>query len=159
MLRILALWAVALAGFILAVVLREERLAARGRVPLGRLRRLWLKPERRRAPRYRVDWPVRYEPTPPPAPEKGAQPAQSRDVSQTGAGLVVEERIRTGQLLRIHLQPQGAAPITLTAQVLWEKEVPGASGDRRFYIGVRFREIDPEAERLLSRTLGEGKPL
>ncbi|MBI3322612.1 MAG: hypothetical protein HYZ94_02910, partial [Candidatus Omnitrophica bacterium] len=61
MMRLAAIWAVAVAGLILFLVMREERLIARGRIPMGRLRRFWFREERRRAPRYRVNWPVRYQ--------------------------------------------------------------------------------------------------
>ena len=51
MIRLLAIWSVFLATAVLAVVLREEKLVRHGKVPLGRLRRLWFRNERRRAPR------------------------------------------------------------------------------------------------------------
>ncbi len=157
MIRFLAIWGVFLAALILFVVSREERLATQGKVPLGRLRRLWMRPERRGAPRYRVNWQVRYlrlESDPPLA-------ARTRDVSQTGAGMVVEERLPAGSFLQVQLVlPDSPDPVTVTARVAWSKEMPaqdstpGAS--RSFFIGVQFQNLSAAAARRIGRALRTG---
>lgn len=160
MIRLLALWGIFLASLILFVVSREERLAAQGKVPLGRLRRMWMRHERRRAPRYRVNWPVRYvrlESDPSPA-------GRTRDVSQTGAGLVVEERLPVGSLLQIELNlPNSPDPLAVTARVAWAKEVPphtpGPGASRSFFVGVQFQNLSPAAAGLLARALGTGSAI
>ena len=157
MIRLVALWTVVLAASILAVVLREERLAARGKVPMGRLRHLWFRNNRRRAPRYRVNWPIRY------ARVKGqaAAPARAWDASQSGARLAVTEKLPVGSLLLLELTlPHHASPISVTGEVVWLKEVPaaGSSGEPRFFlIGIHFRNLNPAAGEAISKALGSGR--
>ena len=88
MIRFMALWSVLMAGLVLLVILREDHLSSEGKVPVGRLRRFWLQSERRRSPRYRVDWTIRYRRG---TSNPSVQHAETRDVSETGAGLVVRE--------------------------------------------------------------------
>lgn len=155
MVRLMAIWAAVLAALLWVVVIREERLAARGKVPLGRLRRLWLRAERRRAPRYRVNWSVRYERLEPPPINGGGQ---TRDVSQTGAGLTVREKLPIGSLIRMEiLFPEETHPLQTTAEVIWLKEVAPSeesSGElRQFFVGIRFRDLDPQVEQKIARAL------
>ncbi|MBI1952883.1 MAG: PilZ domain-containing protein [Candidatus Omnitrophica bacterium] len=145
MVRLLALWAAALGVVLLLVMLREERLAEKGKVPVGRLRRFWLKSERRIAPRFRVDWPIQYERV-----EGDSQLAATRDVSQTGIGLIVRERLEAGSLLRLALTlPDEARPISLTGRVMWARPIPEAlqpsgSSQRFFFVGIHFQAVPPE---------------
>jgi hypothetical protein len=121
MIRLIALWAIGMATVLLLVILREERLSARGKVPLGRLRRFWFQAERRKAPRYRVDWPMRYRRM------EAAELAgiKSRDVSRIGAGIVVPEQMKVGTPIHMELTlPDGAAPWMVIGRVAWSKEVP-----------------------------------
>ena len=78
MIRLIALTAAGIAMMILGIVVREERLAARGRVPMGRLRRLLPGPDRRKFPRWRVDYPIRYQRLPDGAGRRPAAQAGSR---------------------------------------------------------------------------------
>lgn len=157
MIRLVALWSVILAAVILAVVLREERLVARGKVPLGRLRRFWFRTERRRAPRYRVNWPIRYQRV-----EGGPSTnGQTRDVSQTGAGMTITvlEKMPVGCFLQLEiLLPERPAPILVTGEVVWTREASGPEPPpgqpRLFYMGVRFHNITPELGALIARALG-----
>ena len=143
MIRNIALWAVFLAASLLGVVLREEHLAARGKVPMGRLRRLWFGPERRRSPRYRVNWSVRYsraQAAPPPSE------GSTRDLSQTGAGLTITEKVLPGAALNLEVpMPGKTEPLRVTALVVWSKEISGspeaADGRRRFLVGVHFQNL------------------
>ena len=158
MIRLVALWTVALAALILAVVLREERLAARGKVPMGRLRHLWFRNERRRAPRYRVNWPIWY------ARVKGqaAAPEQARDASQRGARMAVTEKLPVGSLLQLELTlPPHASPVPVTGEVVWLREVPAAAGSpgqpRLFLVGIHFQNLSPAASEAISKTLGSAR--
>lgn len=155
MVRLVALWAAVLAVFLLMWVSREERLAARGKVPLGRLRRFWLRSERRRAPRYRVDWIIRYERLePPPARGNG----KTRDVSRSGAGLMVPEKLPIGSLIRLEVTPPDQGPLLeMRAEVVWLKEVAldgeGSGQVRQFFIGIRFCDVPPTVEQQISQAL------
>ena len=149
MFRLTALWAIFVAGLILGILLREERLASRGKVPLGRLRRLWFKNDRRRAPRFRVDWPVRYQRLPP----SGSNHGQSRDLSSTGVSLIVPERLEVGALLEVNLTlPGQLAPCAITGLVVWSKELP-SNGQRLFAVGIQFQGIAPEIQKRLTQAL------
>lgn len=157
MIRLAALWSVIVAAVILAVVLREDRLVTQGKVPLGRLRRFWFRSERRRAPRFRVNWPIRYQRVDGAASSNG----HTRDVSQTGAGmtLTVMERIPVGSLIQLGLiLPERPLPVSVTGEVRWTREAPitaGSPGDPRlFHVGVRFQNITPEMGALIAKALG-----
>jgi len=149
MFRLVALWAAFVGVLIFWIVVREEHLASRGKVPLGRLRRLWLWKDRRGAPRYRVDWPVRYQRLPP----SGMNHAKSRDLSTTGVALIVSERLEAGTWIQVELTPPGQ-PVgsTLRGQVVWQREVPSAD-PRMFAVGVRFYGVDPHLQNQLALAL------
>ena len=155
MVRLLALWAAVLAALLLVFIVREERLSTRGMVPLGRLRRFWLGAERRRAPRYRVNWSVRYERLESPPTHGGGH---TRDVSQTGAGLTLREKLPIGSLIRVEvLSPQEKNPLQMTAEVIWLKEVApageGAGSARQFFVGIRFHRLNPQIEQRIVQAL------
>lgn len=157
MIRMLALWSVMVAAVILLVVLREGRLAARGKVPMGRLRRFWFRTERRRAPRYRVNWPVHYRRV-----EGGPSTnGQTRDVSQTGAGMTITvlEKMPVGCMIHLELLlPERPSAIQVTGEVVWTKEAtapePPPGEPRLFHMGVRFHNITPELGSLIAKALG-----
>lgn len=154
MIRLLALWAAVSATLILWLVIREERLVAVGKVPAGRLRRLWFRAEKRRAPRYRVNWDIRYF-----RPEGGEPPhrnGQTRDVSQTGAGLTVREKLPVGSWLHLEMAlPDGPSSLLrIQAEVVWTKEIPGK--ERVFFVGIRFHNLNAELEQQLRKALGNG---
>ncbi len=182
MIRLVAIWLALLASTILLLMLREDRLVAEGKVPLGRLRRFWFKGERRRAPRYRVDWEVRYQRAEPPTsvrPEpvegrtahasrgqddqRGEEAARTRDLSRTGMGLILRERVEVGSFLQLELIPPGESPpLPVIGQVTWTREVPssdhpaeqGASaGERLFLIGIRFQPLDENLAASMSDAL------
>jgi len=149
---------IVLSVLILLVILREEHLAHQGKVPLGRLRRFWLlKKERRRAPRYRVDWSVRYQRIGPKA--EPLTPGRTRDLSETGVGLVVQERLEAGTLLLVTFTPPGSdAPLALIGRVAWSKEMirqeTEQSEQRSFFMGVHFEGVDPPLVEKLRKVLG-----
>ena len=153
----MALWSVIVAALILFVVLREDRLVGRGKIPMGRLRRFWFRSERRRAPRYRVNWPVWYQRV-----EWGASTnGHTRDVSQTGAGmtLTVLEKMPVGCVIQLELLlPERPSAIQVTGEVVWTKEVtapdPPPGEPRLFHTGVRFHNITPELGTLIAKALG-----
>lgn len=154
MIRSIALWAVFLAAALLGLILREERLAAQGKVPTGRLRRLWFGVERRRTPRYRVNWSVRYRRS----ESHSGSGAKTRDVSQTGAGLTLHEKVPTGSLLNLEVPVPGRRdPLLVTALVVWVKEVaaPPDAQDQQlnFFVGVHFQNVSSALQQELSLLL------
>lgn len=144
-----------MAAIILLMIFREDYLVRRGKVPIGRLRRFWFKPDRRDSPRYHLDWPVRYirsfvEPL---------VPSQMRNLSQTGVGLVVQENLKVGSSIQLELNvPNQALPLKVSGRVMWSKEIPlgpdPQKGVRVFFIGIRFYEMNPQAEANLKKALG-----
>ena len=155
MIRLAALWLVGLAGLILFLIFREEKLVSMGKVPLGRLRRLWFKAERRRAPRYRVDFQIWYRRL------EGEQlgQAKTRDLSQTGVGLVLEERLESGSFIYLEFAlSDRLGPVGVTGKVAWSREVPHADPHtpppkRLFFAGVQFHQMEPEKEKILAQAL------
>lgn len=155
--RLAAIWAVAVAGLILFLVMREERLIARGRIPMGRLRRFWFREERRRAPRYRVNWPVRYQRL-----EGGPSTnGHTKDVSRSGAGmtLTVLEKMPVGCQIQLELiLPERRGPVLVSGEVRWTREVPASVDSpgepRLFHVGVRFHDVTPEMGLLIAKALG-----
>ena len=157
MIRNIALGAAFLAMMILAIIIREERLISRGKVPLGRLRRLWMQGERRRTPRYRVDFPIRYERP----PAELLHQAKMQDLSSTGVGLVLRERLEPGTTLSLELTlPNRAAPVSLLGRVAWSREVPthpkSPSNNRLFFAGIQFYSMDLRLEAELTTALRSG---
>ena len=158
MIRLISVWLFLVAGIILLVILREEFLAAQGRVPLGRLRRLWLGSENRRAPRYRVDWPVRYRRI---QNSDHQATAQNRDMSATGAGLVIQEYLAHGQEIFLEfVLPEQVERLSIAGEVAWCKEIPSnshrAASPRLFLVGIKFMNVDPGSHAALVQTLGKG---
>ncbi len=158
MIRLTALWLVLLASTVLLLVLREDRLSSEGKIPLGRIRRLWLRKEKRRAPRYRVDWQIRYR-------RSESQPASDalpRNLSRTGAGLALTEKLPVGSLLQLDVTlPGRPSPVALTGQVVWAREVPprpGTGQDRQFFVGIHFQNVGPALEQELSDALAGRSP-
>ncbi len=154
MMRVLAIWLVVLAGLILSFIAREESLIAQGKIPAGRLRRIWLKAERRCAPRYRLNWAVKYQRSNGDGPASG----KTRDVSQTGAALIVREKLEPGSLIRLELlAPENLAPVHVSCKVIWVRPVPpkdhAHSEERLFFMGIQFEEGNPTAQRWLVQAL------
>ena len=156
MIRFLALGIVSISTMVLFIIFREDRLSSAGKVPLGRLRRFWLQGERRRHPRYRIDWNIRYKRG---SESPHVQHAQTRDVSQTGAGLVMKEKLDPGSPLHLEFAiPGKPAPLNVKAEVVWSRPVPQKSEDstqeRLFFVGIRFFNIDPQLSSELVKALG-----
>ncbi|PIQ82714.1 MAG: hypothetical protein COV76_02220 [Candidatus Omnitrophica bacterium CG11_big_fil_rev_8_21_14_0_20_64_10] len=139
MIRLIALTAAGIAMMILGIVVREERLAARGRVPMGRLRRLLPGPDRRKFPRWRVDYPIRYQRLPDGA---GRRPAAPKDVSLGGARLVIQEILERGALIRVEgTLPESQTSFEAEGRIVWSRELPAPNdpaAPRNFMIGVEF---------------------
>ncbi len=146
MIRLIALWLLFVSVAILFIILREEKLIAQGRVPLGRLRRLWFRNERRRAPRFRTNSLVRYRRLSP--EEASSASARANDISETGAGLVVQNYLAAGSRLRLEFIIPGLPnSLPVTGQVAWIRPVRpragGSSDEKLFLIGVQFIGMDP----------------
>ena len=156
MIRFLALGIVSIATMILFIILREDHLSSVGKVPLGRLRRFWLQPERRRSPRFRVDWSIRYRRG---TDDSSLRHAEPRDVSETGAGLVIREQLEPGFPLHLEFAiPGKSAPLSVKAEVVWTRPLLQKSEDptqeRLFFVGIRFFNIDPQLSSELVKALG-----
>ena len=152
MIRLAALWAVAVALLILLIIVREEWLAHHGRVPLGRLRRLWFCKDRRCAERFRLDAVVQYRRS----EEAPSSAAQVSNLSTAGVGLIVRERLDAGSRLHLSFRlPNQSSLLTVTGQVQWIREVRSrsATGERLFFIGVQFEEPVPQGTNQLAELL------
>ncbi|MCM8794485.1 MAG: PilZ domain-containing protein [Candidatus Omnitrophica bacterium] len=154
MIRFIALWLIVVASAILLFILREERLAQQGKIPLGRLRRIWLFSERRRAPRYRLNLSIKY------VRLNGDPPssAQTWDVSQTGASLVMKERLEPGSGLRIEAAaPEGGEPVIFSGRVVWVRPIPpkrqDSTQERLFLTGLQFDRLDAKTDSALGKIL------
>ncbi len=144
MIRLIALWLLFLSLAILMLILREEKLVAQGKVPLGRLRRFWLRKDRRRAPRFRTNALVRYRRMS--AAEVGS--AQASDISETGVGLVSQNYIEAGSHLQLEFTIPGLPnPLPVTGTVAWVRPVRSKAGrsteEKLFFVGVQFLNADP----------------
>lgn len=141
MFPIVGMGAVVLSVLILTVVIREEKLVEQGKVPTGRLRRLWLKTDSRRAPRFRVDWTVRYRRMPESAAALASQ-AATDNISRSGIGVMLLEKLPVGARLEIEIGfPDCSieAIVPVQATVVWVKEIPaGEKEPRRFFAGLHF---------------------
>ncbi len=144
MFPIFGMGAVVLSFLILSVVVREEKLVEQGKVPTGRLRRLWMRSDSRRAPRFRVDWTVRYRRMPESAAAPASQ-AATDNISRSGIGVMILEKIPVGSLLELEIafpdrSVEAAAPVRAT--VVWIKEMPaGEKEPRRFFAGLHFEPL------------------
>ena len=153
MIQLFCLWAILLASLILYLILREEQLVAQGKIPMGRLRRLWLRSEQRGAPRYRITWPIRYQRV---AGE--SLPAEPGNLSQTGAGILIRERLETGTTLHLYFAPPGQPHSNVLAgTVQWVRQVPPrgkqSSHENLFFIGIKFNQMPEETEQQLTKAL------
>ena len=157
MILLIAFWLIVMCTFIFYFIIREERLSRAGKVPLGRLRRLWSGKDRRSAPRYRTNWPVHYRRI----EALDIFPAKSRDFSQTGAGLIVHERLDVGHKIVLELKiSESSPPLEVAGSVLWTKELPRDKKQinpiRLFFIGVKFDSLNPKDEQMLVKGLQRG---
>ncbi len=144
MIRLIALWLLFLSFAILMLILREEKLVAQGKVPLGRLRRFWLRKDRRRSPRFRTDALIRYRRLN--AEEVGS--AQASDLSETGVGLISQNYVEAGSHLQLEFTIQGLPnPLQVVGTVAWIRPVRPRDGksseEKLFFIGVQFLNADP----------------
>ena len=144
MIRLIALWLLFLTFAILTIILREEKLVAQGKVPLGRLRRLWLRKDRRRAPRFRTNALVRYRRMS--AAEVGS--ARASDISETGVGLVSQNYVEAGSRLQLEFTIPGLPnPLSVIGTVAWVRPVRPRDGksseEKLFFVGVQFLNADP----------------
>ena len=144
MIRLLVTWFFLLLCAVLFIILREEKLVAEGKVPLGRLRRFWLRNDQRRAPRFRTNALVRYRRMS--AEEAGS--ARASDISETGVGLVIQHFIEKGSRLQLEFTIPGLPnPLPVTGTVVWIRPVRPKDGrspeEKLFFVGVQFLNADP----------------
>ena len=173
MIRLTALWLCFVSFVILLIILREEKLVAQGKVPLGRLRRFWLRKDRRCAPRFRTNAVVRYrrmspEEAGPAAEEAGA--ARASDLSETGVGLVVQHYLAAGSRIQLEFAIPGLPnPLPVIGTVAWVRPVHPRDGrsqeEKLFFVGVQFLNADPAIAvhlkalfGIAAKTLPPGKP-
>ncbi len=124
------------------------------KIALGRLRRFWPKTKHRRTRRYKIDWPIRYHRL----RTSSAKGAKIRDLSQTGVGIILQEIFEPGSDIHLEFTPPGQqAPLTVTGQVIWTKEVYPVRKpfqDIRFYfVGIRFYDTQRETVAHLAAAL------
>lgn len=157
MILLIAGWLVFVSLAILFIIVREEKLIAEGKVPLGRLRRLWFRKNRRRSPRFRTDALVRYRRMS--TEEAASASARANDISETGVGLVVQNYLQTGSTLQLEFTIPGLPnPLPVTGTVVWVRPVRPRDGrsseEKLFFIGVQFLNADPAIAAHLKALLG-----
>jgi c-di-GMP-binding flagellar brake protein YcgR len=98
--------------------------------------------ERRQFARYPVQLPVVHETTSPGF--TGSRAGWTRDLSEGGACLELDERLPIPRLLRIHLQTDRGA-IEVKAQVVWEVGArERGEGEGGILHGVAFTHLSPD---------------
>jgi len=148
-------WLTLVALVILLLILREDQLVARGRVPIGRIRRLFHGPDIRHHPRFQLNWPVRYKRT----GVTSDPEAVSKDLSLGGAQLLLEELLAVGTHLAMDLHAPDGNPIEAEGHVVWVKSVPSThpSSPRLFLVGIEFSTSLPDLKTKLG-TPKDGTP-
>ncbi len=159
MIRLMALWLIFISCAILLIILREEKLVAQGKVPLGRLRRFWVRNDRRRAPRYRTNGLVRYRRV---NAEDLNGSARASDISETGVGLVVQHYLAVGSYLQLEfIVPPRPNPLLVAGKVAWIRPVHpkkrSSPEEKFFFVGVQFFDTDPKITAYLRTLFGDSK--
>ena len=80
---------------------------------------------------------------------------ETRDVSRGGVRVYSDEKLAVGDRLTMELflkEVQGE--VIFQAQVVWIEALPAGS-PARYDVGLKFVSLEPEAEALLARVLGE----
>jgi len=108
-------------------------------------------PVQRRFPRHPIQLPVLHDAVPPGSPRSRA--GWTRDLSEGGACLELDERIPAPSVLHIRLQTEQGA-IEVEAQVVWEAEAQ-ERGETEGGIrhGVAFTHLSPDQLRALRALL------
>jgi len=98
-------------------------------------------PERRQFARYPIQLPVLHDATFPGS--TGSRAGWTRDLSEGGACVELDERLPAPSLLRVHLQTDRGA-IEVEAQVVWEVESrESGEGKGGILHGVAFTHLSP----------------
>jgi len=84
-----------------------------------------------------------------PGDERDTWQADAIDVSPRGMSMRAPVLPEVGETLGVRLHPEGAAPVTAQAEVVWAADQGRHAGT----FGVRFTEVSPQAERSLRRML------
>ncbi|MBN1587758.1 MAG: PilZ domain-containing protein [Candidatus Omnitrophica bacterium] len=133
---------------------QEEAREARRTENWGRVSHMWTGPERRRALRVGTDLYITYHKLP--LEEQVVEQALSEDISTYGAGLILPEKfeVLTDLVLTIHLPPDGN-PLAVKGRVRWRKTAGRtATGQRLFYVGVDFLDVDENKRKHIEAALG-----
>lgn len=145
---------------ILMVLYREERRLRLG-ISQGKLGRYLILKERRHYIRFKTDILVDYR-TLHNATSR-LRNAGAKDVSKAGLGLIINERLKPGELLEISFKvPEFERSIKAIGQVVWIKEAKNSQAEkekkRTFSVGIKFKRIAPESEALLILYINQMKP-
>lgn len=157
-----------------AVLIQEEQVLARRRSPMGWLRRWWPRAasERRRHPRYRAAIPLSYRVlNGPAAPRRVVSPpsaiaaapvvATTRDISCSGLGIVLYEKLAPATVLELALRCESpTGTLTVQGQVQWVREVPSQAGDPRrlFWAGIQLVSTGTASAERLRQVLQQMSP-
>lgn len=99
-------------------------------------------PVQRRFPRYPIQLPIQHDTTSPGS--TGSRTGWTRDLSEGGACLELDERLPVPSLLHLRLQTDRGA-IEVEAQVVWEiGAAERGDGERGMLHGVAFTHLSPD---------------
>jgi len=76
------------------------------------------------------------------------------DVSRGGVRVFSDQEMKIGDRLTLELFLQGAEEVCFRAEVVWIERLP-SGGDAKFDVGLKFLTLEPAAEALLARVLGD----
>jgi hypothetical protein len=76
------------------------------------------------------------------------------DVSRGGVRVFSDLPMEVGERLTLELFLAGADEVTFLAEVVWIERLPEGS-DATFDVGLKFLSLDPAAEALLAKVLGD----
>ena len=125
-------------------------------VTTGQLSEFWDDNERRQTVRLSKTLEVRYKLKKRVSPEFYVK---SRDISTGGIRISTCEKLIMGAILSIDLSlPALEAPVTVEGEVIWVNEAIDMTcqdGKRVFDVGVKFVNVKPKLEAVLSRYIRE----
>jgi c-di-GMP-binding flagellar brake protein YcgR len=105
--------------------------------------KLWDGAERRKTVRVNCELDVKYNLLP--SKEGANLKSVSKDISEGGLKLIVDEKMTPGSTLELELSlPNHKSPLKVKGRVAWQREIPGdikKTGIRCFATGIEFIRV------------------
>lgn len=131
------------------MLLRLEEKRFRKSITHGLANKFWILRERRNFVRFDKEIKIRYNLR---DKSRSFQDSKTSNISKSGLCLVTYEKLEEKKYIDLELEvPNFTAPVKLTGQVVWTKDLKtlDAEGRRLFYTGIRFHKITPNTEAIL----------